>query len=257
MNSLIARSLVGVMPMIAVSVLEKEKIKNLPGFQKRLKWFLQYKPGLRKHITRRKSTRHDGSDAFLLAIPSEDHLRRMLAYILDEEEFLSEYGLRSLSKYHEKHPYIFDRGHEHEQCVSYSPGESKTGMFGGNSNWRGPIWLCINYLVIEALERYYRSYGDDWKVECPTRSGKRMNLREVSVELARRLIKIFVLDENGKRALNGDDAIYTTDPHFRDLVLFYEYFHGDTGRGLGASHQTGWTALIIQHIEDLAKLRKD
>jgi hypothetical protein len=245
------------MPIIAVSVLEIEKIQSLPGFQKRLNWFLQYKPSLRQHITQRKSTRHDHSDAYLLSIPSEDHLRRMLAYILDEDEFLSEYGLRSLSKYHEKHPYIFHEGKESEQCVVYSPGESKTGMFGGNSNWRGPIWLCINFLVIEALERYHHSYGDDWKVECPTRSGNMMNLLEVSQELAKRLVKIFVLDENGKRALHGDDSIYQTDPHFRDLVLFYEYFHGDTGRGIGANHQTGWTALIIQHIQDSAKFRKD
>jgi hypothetical protein len=245
------------MPLIAVFVLETEKIKNLPGFEKRLNWFLQYKPNLRKHITQRKSTRHEDTDAYLLSIPSEDHLRRMLAYILDEEEFLSEYGLRSLSKYHEKHPFVFQSAGEEARYVTYSPGESKTGMFGGNSNWRGPIWLCINYLVIEALERYHRAFGDDWKVECPTRSGKMMNLLEVSHELARRLVKIFTLDENGKRALHGDDKIYQTDPNFRDLVLFYEYFHGDTGRGIGASHQTGWTALIIQHIEDCAKLRQD
>jgi hypothetical protein len=245
------------MPLIAVSVLEVERINNLPRFKQRLEWFLKYKPGLRQHITRRKSTQHDGKDAYLLSIPSEDRLRRMLAYLLDEEEFLSEYGLRSLSKYHEKHPYVLHHGDTEQQCVTYSPAESRTGMFGGNSNWRGPIWLCINYLVIEALERYHRSYGNDWKVECPTRSGQMMNLLEVSLELSRRLVKIFVKDENGKRALNGDEHVYTTDPHFRDLVLFYEYFHGDTGRGLGANHQTGWTALIIQHIEDLARLRQE
>jgi hypothetical protein len=252
-----ARSLVGVMPIIAVSVLEGKRIDSLPGFRKRLKWFLQYKPSLRQHIKQHKSTHHDGTDAFLLAIPSEERLRRMLTYILDEEEFLSEYGLRSLSKYHDKHPYVFEKGSENEKCVTYSPGESTTGMFGGNSNWRGPIWLCINYLVIEALERYYHSYGNDWKIECPTRSGKMMNLLEVSEELARRLVKIFLRDENGKRPLNGDETIYATDPHFRDLVLFYEYFHGDTGRGIGANHQTGWTALIIDHIESIAKARKD
>ncbi|CAF3103839.1 unnamed protein product [Rotaria sp. Silwood2] len=248
------RSLVGVIPLIAVSVLEIEKIHHLKGFQKRLNWFLQYKTNLRQHITKCKS--NDNND-LLLSIPSEIRLRRMLTYILDEDEFLSEYGLRSLSKYHEKHPYIFDPGSEHEQCVSYSPGESTTNLFGGNSNWRGPIWLCINYLIIEALQRYHHAYGDDWKIECPTRSGKMMNLREVSQELARRLVKIFLLDENGKRPLNGDDTIYANDPYFRYLVLFYEYFHGDTGRGIGANHQTGWTALIIQHIEDLAKLRQD
>ncbi|CAF1193572.1 unnamed protein product [Adineta ricciae] len=255
--SLKTRSLVGVLPLIAVSVLEVEKMNSLPGFQRRFNWFLKYQPNLRQHIIQRKSTRNDSSDAFLLAIPSEERLRRMLGYILDEDEFLSEYGLRSLSKYHEKHPYVFEPNSKREQCVSYSPAESKTSMFGGNSNWRGPIWLCINYLVIEALERYHRSYGDDWKVECPTRSGNWMNLREVAQELAKRLVKIFLLNEDGKRPLNGDESIYSTDPHFRDLVLFYEYFHGDTGRGLGASHQTGWTALIIQHIQDIAELRRD
>jgi hypothetical protein len=245
------------MPIIAVSVLETKQINSLPGFKKRLAWFLQYRPSLRKHIVQRKSHEYEGSDAFLLAIPAEDQLRRMLGYILDEEEFLSEYGLRSLSKYHEKHPYIYEQGTENEKCVTYSPAESTTSLFGGNSNWRGPIWLCINCLVIEALERYYLSYGDDWKIECPTRSGKMMNLLEVSQELARRLVKIFVQDENGKRPLNGDEEIYTTDPNFRDLVLFYEYFHGDTGRGLGANHQTGWTALIAYHIQKVAKTRKN
>jgi hypothetical protein len=245
------------MPIIAVSVLESKKIDSLPGFRRRLNWFLEYKPHLRQHIAHHKSTRHKDGDALLLAIPSEERLRRMLAYVLDEDEFLSEYGLRSLSKYHEKHPYIFEKGTENQKCVSYTPAESKTAMFGGNSNWRGPIWLCINYLVIEALERYHRVYGDDWKVECPTRSGNMMNLLEVSQELARRLVKIFTRDENGRRALHGDETIYTTDPHFRDLVLFYEYFDGDTGRGVGANHQTGWTALIVDHIEHLAKERKD
>ena len=253
----LARSLVGVMPLIAVSVLEAERMNQLPGFKKRFEWFLQYKPNLRQHIIRRESTQHNGHDAFLLSIPSEERLRRMLCYVLDEEEFLSDYGLRSLSKYHEKHPYIFDPDSPNEQCVSYSPAESRTAMFGGNSNWRGPIWLCINYLVIEALERYHRALGDDWKIECPTGSGQMKNLLEVSEELARRLTKIFLKDEEGRRPLNGDETIYTTDPHFRDLVLFYEYFHGDTGRGLGANHQTGWTALILRHIEDLAKMRKD
>ena len=254
---LTARSLVGILPLIAVSVLEMKKIRCLPGFEKRLNWFLQYKPSLRQHIRRYKPTRYDDADAILLSIPSEDRLRRMLAYILDEDEFLSEYGLRSLSKYHEKHPYIFGLGSRNEHSVSYSPGESTTEMFGGNSNWRGPIWICVNYLIIEALERYHRSYGNDWKIECPTRSGHMMNLHQVSQEIARRVVKIFLLDKNGQRPLNGNETIYEKDPYFRDLILFYEYFHGDTGRGLGASHQTGWTALIIQNIEDLAKLDND
>jgi len=222
-----------------------------------LKWFLENKPQLRQHLGKYKSTQNKGSDVFLLAIPPEERLRRMLVYILDENEFLSPYGLRSLSKYHEKHPFIFQQGTENEKCVTYTPAESKTAIFGGNSNWRGPVWLCINYLVIEALERYHLVYGDDWKIECPTGSGNMMNLLEVSQELAKRLVKIFLLDENGRRPLNGDETIYTTDPFFRDLVLFYEYFDGDTGRGVGANHQTGWTALIIHHIEKLAKAREN
>lgn len=244
------------MPLIAVSILEMKKINSLPGFKKRLMWFLEYNKNLGQHISERKSDENGGTDAFLLAIPSEDRLRRMLKYILDENEFLSDYGLRSLSKFHEKNPYVFEAGSPNEKCVNYTPGESTTAMFGGNSNWRGPIWLCINYLVVEALERYHLSYGDDWKVECPTGSGHMMNLLEVSQELSKRLVKIFLQDENGRRPANGDETIYTTDPNFRDLVLFYEYFHGDTGRGVGANHQTGWTALIVRHIEDLAKLRQ-
>lgn len=256
-TALKTRSLVGVMPIIAVSVLESKRIDSLPGFQKRLKWFLEYKPQLRQHIGKYKSTKNKGHEAFLLAIPSEERLRRMLAYILDENEFLSPYGLRSLSKYHEKNPFIFEKGTEQEKCVTYTPAESKTAMFGGNSNWRGPIWLCINYLVIEALERYHLAYGDDWKIECPTGSGNMLTLLEVSQELAKRLVKIFLRDENGHRPFNGDDEIYKTDPFFRDLILFYEYFDGDTGRGVGANHQTGWTALIIHHIEKLAKAREN
>ena len=148
-------------------------------------------------------------------------------------------------KYHEKHPYIFDPDSLHEQSVTYSPAESRTAMFSGNSNWRGPIWLCINYLIIEALERYHRVCGNEWKVECPTGSGQMKNLLEVSEELSRRLVKIFLKDERGQRSSNGDESLYRTDPHFQDSALFYEYFHGDTGRGLGANHQTGWTALIV------------
>jgi hypothetical protein len=172
--------------------------------------------------------------------------------MLDENEFLSPYGLRSVSKYHDRHPYELIAGGEVHQ-VGYTPGESRTGLFGGNSNWRGPIWFPTNYLLIEALERYHHFHGDSFTVECPTGSGHRMTLKEVSRELGRRLGSIFMPDASGRRPCHGDDPRWAEDPHWRELVLFHEYFHGESGLGLGASHQTGWTALAVRHIEDLAK----
>jgi hypothetical protein len=190
----------------------------------------------------------------MLAIPSRDRLERVLRYLLDEEEFLSPYGIRSLSRYHRDRPYTF-RVNGEEYRVDYEPGESTTGLFGGNSNWRGPIWLPINYLLIEALERYHHFYGDGLQVECPTGSGKLMNLKAVAAELSARLARIFLPDARGRRPCHGDDRRYADDPHWRDLALFHEYFHGDTGLGLGASHQTGWTALAARAIEELARRR--
>ena len=167
----------------------------------------------------------------------------MLGYLLDENEFLSPFGIRSVSAFHRDHPYVFDAGGT-EHTVEYVPDESNSGIFGGNSNWRGPIWFPLNYLIVESLMRYYRFYGDDLTVECPTGSGQLMTLQEVSQELARRLSNLFLPDANGRRPCHGDADAYARDPHWRDLVLFYEYFNPDTGRGLGASHQTGWTALV-------------
>jgi hypothetical protein len=190
----------------------------------------------------------------LLAIPSRERLERMLRYMLDENEFLSPYGIRSVSKYHERNPYVFHvNGSEYR--VDYVPGESNSGLFGGNSNWRGPIWFPINYLLIEALERYHHFYGDALKVECPTGSGHMMNLQQVADELRARLARIFLPDENGRRPCHGAEGRYATDPHWKDLVLFYEYFHGDNGRGVGASHQTGWTALVTRCLEDAPQAR--
>jgi hypothetical protein len=175
--------------------------------------------------------------------------------MLDENEFLSPHGIRALSRVHREHPYVFQVGGM-EHRVDYDPGESTTGLFGGNSNWRGPVWFPVNYLLVEALERYHHFYGDEFKVECPVGSGKMMNLAEVAHEIATRLTTPFLPDATGARPCHGGDARYATDPHWRDLVLFHEYFHGDTGRGVGASHQTGWTALVVRCLEDLAAIRR-
>jgi hypothetical protein len=184
----------------------------------------------------------------LLAIPSRDRLARVLRYVLDESEFLSPYGVRALSRFHKDNPYVF-RACGEELRVDYVPGESSTGLFGGNSNWRGPVWFPINYLLVEALERYHHFYEDEFQVEFPTGSGDWMNLRQVAGQLASRLTRIVLPDATGRRPCHGDDPRYAGDPHWRDLTLFYEYFHGDTGRGAGASHQTGWTALVAALID--------
>jgi len=244
------RSMVGLLPLIAVEVLEEQAVECLTGFKKRLAWFLQHRRDLSRHITH--CERHGGR--LLLAIPSRERLERVLRYLLNENEFLSPFGIRSLSKFHEKNPYEFQAGGEVHR-VTYVPGESSAGLFGGNSNWRGPIWIPTNYLLVEALERYHHFYGDDFQVECPTGSGRRMTLREVSREITRRLASIFLPDGRGRRPCDGNGGRAAGDPHWRDLVLFNEYFHAETGRGLGASHQTGWTALAIRFVEDLARRR--
>ncbi len=250
------RSLVGLLPLIAVEVLEEETIQKLPGFQKRMQWFLEHRHDLAGHISYMET--EAGEDVHghrLLAIPSRDRLVRVLKYMLDENEFLSPHGIRSVSKFHERQPYMFHvNGAEFR--VDYVPGESNTGLFGGNSNWRGPIWMPINYLLVEALERYHHFYGDSLKVECPTGSGNRMNLKQVADELSRRLASLFLPDANGYRPVHAGERRFAADPHWKDLALFYEYFHGDTGRGVGASHQTGWTALASRCIEDMAHARE-
>jgi hypothetical protein len=243
------RSLVGLVPLLAVQTLDDESIGERAGFRKRMDWFLQYRPELAKHISYLERDRAGGHH--LLAIPSRQRLLRVLRYLLDEEEFLSPYGIRSLSKFHRHHPYVFQSGGQRFR-VEYLPGDSNSALFGGNSNWRGPVWFPLNYLLIEALERYHHFYGEGLKVECPTGSGRLMNLKEVALELASRLLKLFLPDAGQRRPCHGKDDRYATDPHFRDLVLFHEYFHGETGRGLGASHQTGWTGLVVRCLEKLA-----
>jgi hypothetical protein len=185
----------------------------------------------------------------MLAIPTRERLQRALRYMLDENEFLSLHGLRSLSRIHRDKPYVFTVGNE-EYRVDYVPGEAMSYLFGGNSNWRGPIWIPINFLMVEALERYHLFFGEGFKVECPIGSGKMLTLKEVAQELSRRLASIFLPDQNGMRPCHGGITKYESDPHWRDLVLFHEYFHGETGRGCGASHQTGWTALAVKLLEN-------
>jgi hypothetical protein len=241
-----SRSLVGLLPLIAVEVLEEEKIQRLPGFWKRMKWFIGNRPDLASIITWCQSCPHHQHR--MLAIPSRERLESVLRYMLGESEFLSPFGIRSVSAVHRDHPYIFRVG-DHEYRVDYSPGEGNTYLFGGNSNWRGPIWFPINYLLIEALERYHHFYGGALKVECPVGSGRFLTLSEVANELARRLGSLFLPGGDGARPCHGTDFRYAQDANWRELVLFHEYFHADTGRGCGASHQTGWTALAVRCLE--------
>jgi hypothetical protein len=191
----------------------------------------------------------------IMAILNREKLVRVLKYMLDENEFLSEYGIRSLSKHYKDHPVSIKLG-GNEFSISYQPAEADSGLFGGNSNWRGPIWLPINYLIIESLQKFHHYYGDELKVEFPTNSGNLMNLEQVAQELSKRLMSIFGEDENGKRPVFGSDSIFNNDPHWRNMILFYEYFHGDNGAGLGASHQTGWTGLIAKLIQQSGKFMK-
>jgi mannosylglycerate hydrolase MGH1-like protein len=252
------RSMVGIIPLFASGILEQHVIDRLPGFKKRMEWFLKHRKDLAQHISYATSNamdgRLEGHVHRLLAIPSRDRLTRVLRYLLDENEFLSDFGIRALSKFHKDHPYVFTACGGQDR-VEYVPGESTTGLFGGNSNWRGPIWFPVNYLLIEALERYHHFYGDDLKVEFPTGSGHMLNLKQVAHELSVRLTRIFVPDATGQRPCHGTDRRFADDPNFRDLVVFHEYFHGDTGRGIGASHQTGWTALAAALLHDIAQDR--
>jgi hypothetical protein len=191
----------------------------------------------------------------VLAIPSRERLTRVLRYVLDESEFLSPFGVRSLSRVHRDAPFVMHVNGD-EYRVAYDPAESTTGLFGGNSNWRGPVWFPLNYLLIESLERYHHFYGDSFTVECPTGSGRRLPLCDVARELSARLASLFLADAEGRRPCHGDDERFARSPHWRDLVLFYEYFHGDTGRGLGASHQTGWTSLAVRCVQDTVRVRE-
>ncbi len=240
------RSLVGLLPLLAVETLEPGVMEQLKTFSRRVDWFVSKRPHVFANLN--CVYRPGVEKRRLLAILTEERLVSVLKYMLDENEFLSEYGIRSLSKYHQDHPYSFQLNGQKE-TIGYLPAESDSGLFGGNSNWRGPIWFPINFLIIESLQKFHHYYGDALKVEFPTRSGHFMNLWDVSMELSKRLIKLFERDGQGKRPLFGGIKKFNEDPHWKDLLLFNEYFHGDNGAGLGASHQTGWTALVAKLIQ--------
>ncbi len=240
------RSMVGLLPLCAVTVFEGGALAKDPSHLEQLRRFLRARPELRTYI-HDPTTRGVGGKRRLAAILNEDKLRRVLRTMLDEKEFLSPYGIRALSRFHEDHPFKFRAG-DQEYGVGYLPAESDSGMFGGNSNWRGPIWMPVNGLIVRALLQYYVFYGDDFKVECPTGSGRLMTLYQIAEELTRRLSSIFLKDKDGRRPVNGGTELFQTDPHWRDYVWFYEYFHGDNGAGLGASHQTGWTGIIARAL---------
>ena len=244
------RSLVGLLPLTTGVILDDAIIDRLPGFRKRTNWFLKYRGNLDAHMTCLEQESHPSSKTArkLLAIPSEDRFRRLLEVMLDEKEFLSPFGIRSLSAAHGDKPFEFKFGGQKHQ-VNYAPGESESGMFGGNSNWRGPIWFPMNFLIIQSLKRYHDFYGDEFTIECPTGSGNQMTLMQVAKELQRRLVSLFETNQQGRRPSNGEDPFFHDHSDWQDLILFYEYFHADTGRGLGASHQTGWTALVASILE--------
>ncbi|MGB9514093.1 MAG: hypothetical protein WBU20_20575 [Candidatus Acidiferrum sp.] len=246
-----ARTMVGFVPLFGGSTVSANIFDRFPDFQRRRQWFIDHRPDLVKSI---QSMVNPGANQnLLLGFVREDQLRRLLAYMLDENEFLSPFGVRSVSRFHLDHPLILDLAGQ-EYRLDYEPAESTTNTFGGNSNWRGPVWMPVNHLILLALRKDHQYYGDQFKIECPTGSGKQMTLGDIAHELATRLSKLFLRDENGHRPIFGSNPLFNDDPHWRDLIPFYEYFDGDTGRGCGASHQTGWTGLIAQILIDLGEL---
>ncbi len=235
------RSIVGLVPLLAVEVIQQDFTRLLPRFAERLDWFVRHRPDLARLVSNWREPSQQGYR--LLSLMRRYRLERVLSRMLDETEFLSDFGIRSVSKYHEAHPYVFRQG-DHVLSLEYAPGEGTTRIYGGNSNWRGPVWMPINYLIVQALHRLHGFYGDAYRIECPTGSGKFLSLEGVALELTRRLQRLFLKEPDGRRAFLGEGSRQWEDPNFRDRLLFHEYFHGDTGRGLGASHQTGWTGLI-------------
>jgi hypothetical protein len=250
MHKLRVRSMVGLIPLFAVETLEPELLDQLPNFKRRLHWFLNYRPELAKLVSRWEEPGR--GERRLLSLLRGHRIKKLLVRMLDESEFLSDYGVRALSKIHQDHLYTFWTDSV-AHSVDYQPAESNSNLFGGNSNWRGPIWFPVNYLLIESLQKFHHYYGDDFKVECPTGSGRYLSINEVADELSKRLTRIFVRGGDGRRAVFGDNEKLQNDPHFRDYLLFHEYFHGDSGRGVGASHQTGWTGLIAKLLQPRKK----
>jgi hypothetical protein len=248
------RSLVGLLPLCASTVLEATgMMQRHPRMVELIELFRKRHPDLLKHIAPADGTFKGYADRRLLSVCNKEKIERILAYMLDENEFFGPYGIRSVSRYHLEHPFVFNLGGQ-EYKVQYLPAESNNGMFGGNSNWRGPVWMPVNALLIRGLINLYQFYGDDFRVECPTGSGKYMTLFEVAKELGRRLASIFLRDADGKRPVYGGTKKFQEDPHWKDYILFYEYFHGDNGAGLGASHQTGWTGIIARSLDMFARM---
>ena len=237
------RSLVGLIPILAVETLELSHHMKLPGFARRVSWFMKNRPDLSKNVTGQGEL--GVCERRILSIITPDQLRIILRRMLDEDEFLGPYGVRALSRYHELHPYEYDIDGVHH-CLQYEPGESRGSLFGGNSNWRGPVWMPLNFLMIESLQKFHHYLGDEFTVECPTGSGQWKTLWEVSLELSRRLTSIFLPEAAGRRPVFGNDNKLQHDLRWGDYLLFYEYFHGDNGSGLGAAHQTGWTGLVAK-----------
>ncbi len=240
------RSIAGLVPLFAVETLEPRLVDQLPGFKRRMQWFIENRRDLTHNVA--SMVVPGKGERKLMSIVDPSQLRLILKRMLDEEEFLSDFGIRSLSRAYRDHPYVV-RSDGSERRLDYEPGESRTGLFGGNSNWRGPVWFPLNYLIIESLQKFHHYLGDEYKVECPTGSGRTMTLWEVAAEISRRLSRLFLQDESGRRPAHGPDERYRDDPHWRGLVLFHEYFDGDSGEGLGASHQTGWTGLVAKLLQ--------
>jgi Glycosyl hydrolase family 63 C-terminal domain len=240
------RSMVGLIPLFAVEVLDPALMKKLPRFNERMEWYLNHRPDLAKLVSRWQEC--GSGERHLLSLLRGHRMKCLLRRMLDETEFLSDHGIRALSKFHEQHPYRIEvGGMTHE--VNYWPGESRSGLFGGNSNWRGPVWMPMNFLIIESLQKFHHYYGNDFKVECPTGSGKFMTINDVACELSHRLAKLFLKGADGQRPVLKNHPKLATDPHFKDYILFHEYFHGDNGRGVGAAHQTGWTGLVAKLLQ--------
>jgi hypothetical protein len=250
------RSMVGLLPLCAATVFEGNPAERYPRLMELIALFRKRHPELVSHVAPTSDGYIGYKGRRLLSVLNKKKMERVLAYMLDENEFLGPHGIRSLSKYHLEHPFVFHIG-GHEYKVQYLPGESNTGMFGGNSNWRGPVWLPVNAILIRGLLNLSGFYGDDFKVQCPTGSGNYMTLFEVAQELSRRLTSTFLRNANGRRSVYGGTAKFQDDPHWRDLILFYEYFHGDNGAGLGASHQTGWTGLSAALLDLFARLEPE
>jgi hypothetical protein len=246
------RSMVGLIPLFAVETLEPRVVDKLHGFKRRLEWFVDHRRDLTNNVACMRSPGE--GERRLLAIVGQEQLRSILRFMLDEREFLSPYGIRGISRFHHEHPYVL-QANGTEYRVDYEPGESSTSLFGGNSNWRGPIWFPLNYLLIESLQKFHHYLGNDFQVECPTGSGRMMTLWDVAAEISRRMTRIFLQGEDGRRPVHGSNTLYQDNPKWRDLVLFYEYFHGDSGAGVGASHQTGWTGVVAKLLQQSGEWR--